>query len=116
MAVFTVANYGKINNDDIASLVAKGLPVQVQQALDYCRVVGNNAVHPGEIQLDDTPELAAQLFSMINFIVEDRISRPREIGELFAKLPLGAIKAIEKRDQATPALTQKAQTLLTDGK
>jgi Domain of unknown function (DUF4145) len=96
---------GKNINEDIASLVRKGLPPEVKQALDYCRVVGNNAVHPGEIQIDDTPELAGQLFSMINFIVEDRISRPKRIQTLFDKLPRGAIKAIEKRDggNASPA-------------
>lgn len=85
-------------NDDIKSLVAKGLPVLVQKALDYCRVVGNHAVHPGEIEINDEPEVARNLFSMINFIVEDRITRPREIEELYGKLPEESRRAIEKRD------------------
>jgi Domain of unknown function (DUF4145) len=89
---------GKNINDDIGELVKKGLPVQVQKALDYCRVVGNNAVHPGEIKLDDTPEIANNLFSMMNFIVEDRIARPKQINELYNQLPEGARQAIEKRD------------------
>jgi len=89
---------GKNINEDIASLVAKGLPVQVQQALDYCRVGGNNAVDPGEININDTPEIAYNLFNMINFIVEDRIERPKEIQTLYEKLPEEARKAIEKRD------------------
>lgn len=89
---------GENINADIKSLVAKGLPVQVQQAFDFCRVVGNNAVHPGEINLKDTPEMGQHLFNMINFIVEDRITRPKQISELYAKLPASARTAIEKRD------------------
>jgi hypothetical protein len=90
---------GKNINEDIASLVAKGLPVTVQRALDYCRVIGNNAVHPGEINLNDTPEIAQHLFGMVNFIVEDRITRPREIDQLYANIPDASRKAIEERDR-----------------
>ena len=89
---------GENINADIKSLVSKGLPVQVQQAFDYCRVVGNNAVHPGEINLNDSPEMGQSLFSMINFIVEDRITRSKQISELYGKLPESAREAIEKRD------------------
>ena len=90
---------GKNINNDIGSLVAKGLPVEVQQALDYCRVIGNNGVHPGEIELNDNPEITNSLFQMINFIVEDRISRPKKVAELYNILPQGALEAVEKRDE-----------------
>lgn len=89
---------GKNINDDIGSLVKKGLPVEVQQALDYCRVIGNNGVHPGEIELSDDPSIAYSIFEMINFIVEDRITRPKKIADLYGKLPEGALKAVQKRD------------------
>ena len=89
---------GKHINSDIKGLVDLGLPPLVQQALDYCRVVGNNAVHPGEINVNDSPEIANSLFEMINFIVEDRIARPKEVEALYSSLPQGARDAIDKRD------------------
>lgn len=89
---------GKNINEDIGSLVSKGLPVEVQQALDYCRVVGNNAVHPGEIEISDKPDIAHSLFEMVNFIVEVRISQPKKIADLYNVLPAGALKSVEKRD------------------
>ncbi|WP_370305617.1 DUF4145 domain-containing protein [Sinimarinibacterium flocculans] len=89
---------GKNINDDIKALVKKGLPGLVQQALDVCRVVGNNAVHPGELDIQDTPEIAYSLFRMINFIVDDRISRPKEIQQLYGQLPEATRSAISKRD------------------
>jgi len=91
---------GKNINDDIASLVSKGLSPVVQQALDVCRVVGNNAVHPGEIDIQDSPEVARQLFGLINFVVEDRLTRPKQVAAMYAALPDGARAAVEKRDAA----------------
>lgn len=93
-----IGEKGENINQDIANLFKKGLHPHIQQALDYCRVVGNNAVHPGEIKLDDSPEVAQTLFEMINLIIEELIARPKRAQELFANLPEGARKAIEKRD------------------
>jgi Domain of unknown function (DUF4145) len=85
-------------NADIGTLVQRGLSPRVQQALDVCRVVGNNAVHPGSLDLNADPEIAHSLFGLINFIVEDQITRPAEVESLFKGLPDGARDAIEKRD------------------
>jgi hypothetical protein len=85
-------------NDDIGLLVQSGLPVQIQQALDVVRVIGNNAVHPGEISVDDNPEIAQALFGLINVIVENRIAEPKRIQALYASLPEGARNAIDRRD------------------
>jgi hypothetical protein len=90
---------GRNLNDDIGALVRKGLPVEIQQALDIVRVIGNNAVHPGELSADDVTEVASTLFELVNQIVEDRIVRPKKLEPLFEKLPPGAREAIAKRDK-----------------
>lgn len=88
---------GKNINDDIASLVSKGLPIQVQQVLDILRVTGNNAVHPGQLDLDEKPELVSVMFEYINIIVDKFYTEPRKITESYEKLPEGVRLAIEKR-------------------
>lgn len=85
-------------NGAIASLVKKGLDKKVQQALDIVRVTGNNAVHPGEINLQDDRATAIQLFALLNIIVQSTISAKAQIEAMYASLPEGALKAIEKRD------------------
>ena len=94
----TLGESGKNINGDIASLVKKGLPVRIQMALDVVRVVGNNAVHPGEISIDDNPDIALSLFTLINLIIDAMISQPKETEKLFASLPQSAKDAIDKRD------------------
>lgn len=78
------------------------LPARVQQALDVVRVVGNNAVHPGQIDFDDedNADVAAALFDLTNLIVDKMITEPRTVEELYARLPQGALEAIVRRDQA----------------
>ncbi len=95
---------GKNIDADIKELVRQGLPVMVQQALDVCRVVGNEAVHPGELDLNDSPEMAASLFGMLNFIVADRIEHPKKIADLYMKIPAQKREWIEQRDKAAKPL------------
>lgn len=89
---------GENIDKDIANLVDRGLDIEVQQALDSLRVIGNNAVHPGEMDLTDDTDTATALFSLVNFIVEDRIAQPKKRKAIFDKLPEGAKAAIRKRD------------------
>ena len=86
-------------NDDIKSLVKKGLPETMQQALDSVRVIGNNAVHPGTIDLNDNTEIAYALFGFVNIICEMLISQPKKVKEYYEKhISKGLRNAIEKRD------------------
>jgi Domain of unknown function (DUF4145) len=89
---------GKNINDDIANLVKEGLPMQIQKALDIVRVIGNNAVHPGVIDLNDNPGTVNALFNLLNQIVQDRITQPKEIDTLYNTLPEEERQKIEKRD------------------
>jgi len=91
---------GENINNDIANLVKKGLPATIQQALDIVRVIGNNAVHPGQIDLKDDIETANKLFELINLIARIMITEPKEVSKLYESLPEEKRKAIEERDKA----------------
>ncbi|MFB9160336.1 DUF4145 domain-containing protein [Chromobacterium violaceum] len=90
---------GKDINSDIGSLVQKGLPKKLQEALDVVRVVGNEAVHPGEIDFQDDAEVVFVLFSLINLIVEKMITEPKEYAAIYQSLPAKKIAGIEQRDK-----------------
>jgi hypothetical protein len=89
---------GKDINADIGNLVKKGLPAEIQQAWDSVRVVGNVSVHPGEMNLNDTPEIAHTLFDLVNIIVDVMIAQPKRISILYNSLPEHKLTGIEKRD------------------
>ncbi len=90
---------GKNINDDIAALVEKGLDVRIQKALDIVRVIGNNSVHPGTIDIKDNRKVAAKLFNLVNLITEAMITQPKAIDRFYETLPEKARDAIDKRDK-----------------
>jgi hypothetical protein len=93
---------GKDLNSDIGKLVADGLPREVQMSLDAVRVIGNNAVHPGELDIRDDAATATTLFKLVNFIATKMISEKQEIAAFYEKLPEPKREAIEKRDRRSP--------------
>lgn len=90
---------GKDINADIGNLVTKGLSETIQQALDALRVIGNESVHPGQLDLRDDPATAKSLFRLLNKIAETMITEPREIQEIYNKIPISKKEAIENRDK-----------------
>lgn len=92
---------GENVNDDIKKLVADGLDPRIQKSLDSVRVIGNKAVHPGEIDLRDDRATAETLFGLLNLIVERMISVPKHIDEFYETLPEKEREKIEKRDGGT---------------
>jgi len=85
-------------DQDIASLVKKGLNPLIQKSLDIVRVIGNESVHPGVIDLRDDRDTAIRLFDLVNAIAQQMISQPKMVDEMYSKLPETKRKAIEKRD------------------
>ncbi len=61
-------------------------------------MIGNNAVHPGQIDLRDDRAIAESLFRLLNLVAEKMISEPKHVDEVYAALPEEALKAIGNRD------------------
>lgn len=94
---------GRDLNHNIAILVDRGLPVKIQKALDSLRVIGNHAVHPlGKIDLRDNKQIANSLFDILNMIVDDMISEPNRIDNIYKTLPAKDRSIIKKRDSKKP--------------
>jgi hypothetical protein len=86
-------------NTNIRTLVRAGLARHIQQALDTVRLVGNQAVHPGQLDSCDDREMASSLFRLVNVIVEDLMAKGPEIESLYSSLPQSKRDYIEQRDR-----------------
>ena len=63
------------------------------------RVIGNNAVHPGKIDLSDDRATAERLFRLLNLITENMISEPKHVAEFYDDLPEKELAVVERRDR-----------------
>jgi Domain of unknown function (DUF4145) len=84
-------------NEKIGKLAASGLHPGIIQAMDALRVFGNNAVHPGQIALDDL-EVVISLFALLNLLGEVLVGEPARVQRLYEMLPVGARQSIKRRD------------------
>lgn len=90
-------------NKMIGELVTNGtISANIQQALDSVRVIGNEAVHPGTMDLKDDEATAISLFNLINYIVEKAITEPKEVAAIYAGLPAAKLAGILDRDKSKP--------------
>lgn len=87
-------------NDKIRYLVSNGLPAKIQQALDSIRVIGNKAIHAGQISVDvESCETAYALFEIINIIIEKMVSESIKIDNIFSALPESVKNDINIKDK-----------------
>jgi len=90
---------GENINNDIANLMKSGLSPKIQKSLDIVRVIGNEAVHPGQIDLNDNNKIAMSLFNLVNIIANEMITQPKEVDNLYDALPKSKREAITERDK-----------------
>jgi hypothetical protein len=87
-------------DDDIGNLVKKGLPEKMHKALNSVRVIGNNAVHPGQIDIADDRATAYKLFGFVNIISSIFITQPKQIDDYYEyKSPENAKAAFDGIDK-----------------
>jgi len=83
----------------IELLKTKGLTDRIYKNLHTVRIVGNEAVHCGELNLMDNMEVAKQLFYLVNRIAEELITNPKKDEDMFKSLPKNKSAEIENRIQ-----------------
>ena len=67
---------------------SKKVSPDVIQAADIVRLVGNDALHPdrvGDVDIENAPDLVADLFEFVNWVAKEGISDPKMRGEKIAR-------------------------------
>lgn len=70
----------------------------IGEALDAVRVIGNEAVHPGAMNIADDRSTAAELFDVLNAIADHTLSRPKRLKAIYDRLPEDKRKSIDERN------------------
>ena len=90
---------GKHIDTDIRSLAKRPeFGERLIKAADTLRIVGNNSVHPGEMNEQDIDQSCNGLFELLNLIVHAGISQVNDWDDMYKRLPEKARAAAEKKD------------------
>ena len=57
------------------------------KAFHLVRIVGNETVHPGTIDIDDNEDIARAMFEILNEIVNETITKKKKLDAIFDYLP-----------------------------
>lgn len=90
---------GKNLNQTIEDLSRRGFDKKIIHAMDVVRVIGNNAAHKLEIQLNDNAKVTTSLFCIVNYISNFIYTREKIIDDIYKSLPPDKKSAIEKRSK-----------------
>ena len=84
-----ISHLGETENiaENLEYLNKRGLDEKIQIALQRVRMVGEEAVEPGMIDVGDGEETARALFEILNLIVDALLVQPRRVDEMLGKLP-----------------------------
>jgi hypothetical protein len=92
---------GESLKDDIPIFVRQHVDARVQKALDAARMIESNAMHPGQIGLEDDRATAESLSGLVNLICEKMIMEPTHLQALYTRLREGARTEMDQPVQAT---------------
>lgn len=86
-------------NDRIGMLAKEKLGQAALQAFDIVRITGNDAVHAGVIHHEEVRETPEILFELVNLIADECFTKPKNVANIYNKLPKSARDAIARRDR-----------------
>lgn len=64
----------------------KDIPESVYMNLESVKLVGDKSIHPGEIDMEDFPEITTALFELVNEIFEKLVAQPNRHKKLHEKI------------------------------
>lgn len=91
---------GKTLSEKTTNLRQAGLPTEILEMLDALRLAGNNAVHPGEIDLHENEHTALLMFEILNGIVYHKLTLKKRVRGLLERLPKKSISSVGQTSSA----------------
>ena len=83
----------------IGKLVTEEVPDYIQKACDIVRIKGNENVHAGTIDENDTAETVVYLFELINLVTDYLYMDCKRIDEMYSEIVPEKIREIGKRNE-----------------